>query len=247
MNRFLILTLALLACSPLHARCEVFSRKTGFLSPKDKITAFFFSGNSHRMIVRDEGNLAKPKYGSLDAAMRKSPSIAGVNGSFFSSNPEGSPLGIVVQDGKNIHPLETGSFTVAGIIYDTGKQLQLSRSASFASMKNKPSLLSAIQGGPFLVENGKPVKGLNNTKSTYRTFIATDGKSGWCIATTSAMTLRELSDWLAQKGTLGSFTVKAALNLDGGTSSAFWHHPSGTYFPSIKKVRNYIGIAPRNN
>lgn len=241
-----ILAIALLICCCFaHAQHEVFTRKNGFFSPTDKINAFFFEEKTHRMVVRDEGDTGKPRYGSLDKAMRKSPCVAGVNGGFFGSDPEGTPLGMVVQDGKTLHPLETGSFTVTGIIYDTGRQLRLMRSSAFAAMAPKPRVQSAIQGGPFLVENGKPVKGLNDVKSTYRTFIATDGKSRWCIATTSSLTLRQLADWLATDGTLGSFKVDRALNMDGGTSSAFWCHPSGTYFSSIKQVRNYVGVAPR--
>ena len=43
---------------------------------------------------------------------------------------------------------------------------------------------------------------------------------------------------------LGGFKVKTALNLDGGSSSAFWCHESGISYPSFKQVRNYLGVAP---
>ena len=103
---------------------------------------------------------------------------------------------------------------------------------------------AAIQGGPFLVENGTAVKGLNARKSTYRTFIATDGGKRWCIGVSSSVTLRELAEWLATPGALGNFRVKTALNLDGGSSSAFWCHESGISYPAFKQVRNYLGVAP---
>lgn len=244
MKLFISLIL-ILGCSLAHAQHKVFERKEGFLSPRDKINAFFFKEDAHRLIVRDEQDMRKPKYGSLDQAMRKSPSVAGINGGFFGSDASGTPLGMVVQDGKRVSPLATGSFTVSGLVCDTGRQLLIMRSASFAALKKKPDLQAAIQGGPFLVENGKAVKGLNDTKRTYRTFIATDGNSRWCIATTSAMSLRELAEWISQKDSMGNFTVKTALNMDGGSSSAFWCHTTGTYFPSIKQVRNYVGVAPR--
>ena len=67
-------------------------------------------------------------------------------------------------------------------------------------MKRLPAMQAAIQGGPFLVENGSAVKGLNAQKSTYRTFIATDGGRRWCIGVSSSLTLKELAAWLAAPG-----------------------------------------------
>ncbi|QHV56667.1 hypothetical protein DMI72_11035 [Akkermansia muciniphila] len=99
-------------------------------------------------------------------------------------------------------------------------------------------------GGPFLVENGSAVKGLNAQKSTYRTFIATDGGRRWCIGVSSSLTLKELAAWLAAPGALGNFRVETALNLDGGSSSAFWCHETGISYPAFKQVRNYLGVAP---
>ncbi|MEG0143176.1 MAG: phosphodiester glycosidase family protein [Akkermansia sp.] len=228
-----------------EAQHEVFSKKDGIFSVRDKINAYFFTTKSHGLVIRDEGDISQPKYGSLDAAMRKSPCVAGINGGFFGADAQGSPLGLVVQDGKRIHPLETGSFAVVGVIYDTGRELVMCRSKGYLSMRNRPSMIAAIQGGPFLVERGKAVRGLNDVRSSYRTFIATNGKGEWCLAVSSAMTLSELAKWLAVPGALGKFKVMSALNLDGGSSSAFWCHESGVYYPSMKSVRNYVGVAPR--
>ncbi len=233
-----------LAPNARAAEHKTFTRKEGIFSVSDRINAFFFNSKTHRLVVLDEGDLQKPQFGSLDKAMRSSPCVAGVNGGFFGADPEGSPLGILVQGGKRKSPLATGSFTVSGIIWDSGKGIFLQRSKSFESQKGT-SPREALQGGPFLIENGKAISGLNNTKTTYRTFIATDRQGNWCIAMTSPLTLAELASWLATPGSLGSFSVKAALNLDGGSSSAFWCHASGVYYPSMKSVRNYLGVAPR--
>lgn len=243
--RIVLLLLLAFASIPVFAQHAEFSRKDGLFSIPERANVYFFESKTHGLVVRDEGSIALPKYGSLDAAMRKSPCLAGVNGSFFSAGNEGRPLGLVVQDGKKIHPLETGSFTVAGVVLDTGKELMLMRSRAFRQMQPQPPLEAAIQGGPFLVEKGKAVPGLNAEKSSYRTFIATDGKGAWCLAVTSPMTLARLSQWLATPGAFGKFKVSSALNLDGGSSSAFWCHESGTYFPAMKPVRNYLGAAPR--
>ena len=50
--------------------------------------------------------------------------------------------------------------------------------------------------------------------------------------------------WLAAPGALGNFRVETALNLDGGSSSAFWCHETGISYPAFKQVRNYLGVAP---
>lgn len=233
-------------CGTVQAEHRVFTRKDGFLSMRDKLNVYFFQSGTHRLLVRDEGSVRVPRYGSLDKAMRKSPCVAGVNGGFFGADAEGTPLGLVVQDGKRLSPLATGSFAVSGVVYEDGKSgLALVRSSALKRMKKLPSMQAAIQGGPFLVENGSAVKGLNAQKSTYRTFIATDGGKRWCIGVSSSLTLKELADWLATPGALGDFRVKTALNLDGGSSSAFWCHESGISYPAFKQVRNYLGVAPR--
>ena len=241
--RFLLLLLFF--CGSVQAEHRVFTRKDGFLSMRNKLNVYFFQSDTHRLLVRDEGSVRAPRYGSLDKAMRKSPCSAGVNGGFFGADAEGTPLGLVVQDGKRLSPLATGSFAVSGVVYDNGKNgLFLIRSSALKRMKKLPAMQAAIQGGPFRVENGTAVKGLNARKSTYRTFIATDGGKRWCIGVSSSVTLRELAEWLATPGALGNFRVKTALNLDGGSSSAFWCHESGISYPAFKQVRNYLGVAP---
>ena len=95
------------------------------------------------------------------------------------------------------------------------------------------------------MENGTAVKGLNARKSTYRTFIATDGGKRWCIGVSSSVTLRELAEWLATPGALGNFRVKTALNLDGGSSSAFWCHESGISYPAFKPLQVRHRVFPR--
>lgn len=244
---FLLRLLLLLLCLsvPVHAEHRVFTRKEGFLSMRDKLNVYFFRSDTHRLLVRDEGSVKTPQYGSLDRAMRKSPCVAGVNGGFFGADAEGAPLGLVIQDGKRLSPLATGSFAVSGVVYDGEKSgLSLVRSSALKRMKSLPSMRTAIQGGPFLVERGTVVKGLNDRKSTYRTFIATDGALRWCIGISSSLSLKELAEWLATPGALGDFRVKTALNLDGGSSSAFWCHESGISYPAYKQVRNYLGVAP---
>lgn len=168
---------------------------------------------------------------------------AGVNGGYFSAGTTRTPIGLVRHGGKTISPLGTKGFTVAGVVYDTGRTLCLVRTRHLRAPVEH--MREAIQGGPFLVERGQVVPGLEKTRKAARTFIATDGAGSWCLAITTPLTLHELACWLAEPGCMGSFRVHTALNLDGGTSCAFWDKAAGINHTSFKSVRNYVGIKPR--
>lgn len=209
---------------------------------ENKIEAHFFRGQDSALCIVDEGD-GKPAYGSLAAAMQGNACTAGVNGGYFGADSARTPLGLVRHGGKSSSPLSSQGFTVSGILYDTGEGIFLERSK--APSHRVEQMQEAVQGGPFLVENGAPVSGLNNTKKANRTFVATDGKGNWCIAVTEPMTLHELATLLCTPGALGNFHVQTALNLDGGTSSAFWDSANGRHYKNFKPVRNYVGVTPR--
>ncbi len=213
-------------------------------APQERIDAWFFHSRTSKLLVLDEGDGNK-RYGSLERAMERENCVAGTNGGYFSADSTSSPIGLVRHGGKRLHPLATEGFTVAGVLYDTGHELKLERSARLSTPG--AAIQEAIQGGPFLVENARPVPGLNATRSARRTFVATDGAGNWCLGVSSSLTLDALARWLNTPGSLGSFKVKTALNLDGGTSSAFWVKSPKVHYPGIKPVRNYIGITPRRS
>lgn len=237
-----LLALAALPC-PAH---ESFTRPAqgsglaALLRGETRIDAVFFDASTTRLIVIDEGS---PKqYGSLSEALRRHGCRAGINGGYFGADARATPLGLIVHGGRQRYRLATGAFTVAGVLSDDGKTIRLERSRALrtpiASMKE------ALQAGPFLIENGKPVAGLNNSRRARRSFIATDGRGRWCIAVCSPVTLRELALWL-HDGALGTFRVQSALNLDGGSSSALIDRSSGLSIRNAKPLRTYIGLAPR--
>lgn len=205
------------------------------------IKAFFFRSKSHRLSILDEGPTRR--YGSLRRAVESNGCTAGVNGGYFADDEVSSPLGLLIHGSQRHGTLSTQSFTVAGVLYDTGHGIYLERSSKLSHRLD--DMQEAIQGGPFLIERGNIIKGLNDTRRASRTFIATDGRGQWCIGVTSSMTLDQLARWLSQ-GALGSFRIHTALNLDGGSSSAFYDKTSGISIPSLKPVRNYVGIKPRH-
>ncbi len=218
------------------------SRLLSLLNLGQQLDVWFFSSVSHALRVLDEGDSGN-RYGSLGEALRAEGCVAGINGGYFAADEARTPLGLQRHGGKQLTPLATGSFAVVGVLYDTGREIRLERSRKLSHPLAR--MREAIQGGPFLVEYGRKIAGLNVTKRARRSFVATDGKGNWCLGMSSPMTLDELAAWLASGTALGSFRVQTALNLDGGTSSAFWAASPQVDKPGVKSVRNYIGIVPR--
>lgn len=237
------------ACGCCQAGHLVFTRPaqtTGlffFLGQEDRIDAHFFNSRSFMLQVLDEGDSGLRKGGTLENAMRRSGCVAGVNGGYFAADSRHTPLGLLKHQGKTVTAIATRGFTVAGVLYDTGQKLVLERSKKLTTPIGR--MQEAIQGGPFLVEKGRAVAGLDNKKQARRTFVATDGKDNWCLAVSSPMSLHQLAQWLSTPGAMGQFRVLHALNMDGGTSSAYWDGSDGTHLPGFKAVRNYIGITAR--
>lgn len=220
-------------------------RETASWKPAQKINAFLFTSAQFQLLVLDEGSVSSPRYGSLGEAMRAHGCIAGVNAGFFSADSAGSPLGLCISNGVRISNLASSSFAVAGVLYDTGKEIILERTKTYMQRKSPINMKNAIQGGPFLVENGRPVAGLHDDRKALRTFVATDGRGHWCLGSSSPLSLKELAQWLCEPNCTGRFQIQTALNLDGGSSSAYWVQTPHRNYPSIKQVRNYIGLIPR--
>lgn len=213
-----------------------------WLTGEEKLEVYRFRAGETELVVMDEGNLAKPRYGSLAAALAANGCRTGSNGGYFAAGEAGVPLGLVRHEGKTVSRLATKGFSVAGVLYDDGKTLRLERSNRLSIPAG--SMREAVQGGPFLVEAGRPIAGLNAQKSACRTFIATDGRGNWCLGISTPMTLKSLAEHLARPGALRGFRVQTALNLDGGSSTALQcegHRVQSNFKP----VRNYIGLRPR--
>jgi hypothetical protein len=196
-----------------------------------------FSTKSCRLKVvdRDSG----PRR-DLDETMADGNFLAAVNGGYF--DPDYRPIGLLVVDGKVITPLQKARL-LSGVLSSTGKKVQISRVSEF-SMSQKPE--TAIECGPMLVDGGKLVRGLESTKGARRTFAAVAGDKaalGFC----SDVTLADLSSILAILS-IPEFKIQRALNLDGGSSSAFWFkRAKGDAFSisELKPVRDFVAVVPR--
>ena len=173
----------------------------------------------------------------LAAVARRARAIAGVNGGYF--DPQNAPVGLLISDRKLIAPLRKARL-LSGVLVITKARVEVIRSAEYSSRKDA---IAAVQCGPFLVEGGKAVAGLNDTRPARRTFVFTSGSDRGALGFCSTVTLAQLAGILATP----ELKVQRALNFDGGSSSAFWFdgERSVVSIPEQKTVRDFVVIAPK--
>ena len=181
---------------------------------------------------------------SLAAAAQKRGALAAVNGGYF--HPDRTPLGLVVRQGRELHAMEKARL-LSGLVYATPSQIGLVRVHEF---KRSASLTAALQAGPFLVDGGRVVPGLNADRVAARTVVFTEDSGRFGLLVCHAATLAETAQILATPGLSGrGRRITRALNLDGGSSTGFWLRGTGgaaaTSLPEGKEVRNYLAVVPR--
>ncbi|MDQ6624282.1 MAG: phosphodiester glycosidase family protein, partial [Verrucomicrobiota bacterium] len=176
---------------------------------------------------------------SLGEIMPRAGAIAGTNGGYF--DPEYAPVGLLVSDGHLVAPLRKARL-LSGVVSVVNGRVRIQRPAEF-SLKSKPT--AARQCGPFLLEHGKPIAGLNETRAARRTFCATFSDARAALGYCSAVTLAQLAEILAALDP----KVERALNMDGGSSSGFWFAGANGVFQirEGKTVRDYLAIVPKRN
>jgi uncharacterized protein YigE (DUF2233 family) len=177
----------------------------------------------------------------LAAVVRRGRGLAGVNGGYF--DPQKAPVGLLISDGKLIAPFRKARL-LSGVLVVTKGRVELVRSAEYSSRKGATA---ALQCGPFLVDAGQVVPGLNDTRSARRTFVLTGGTDRAAIGFCSSVTLAELGEILATPRLTPDLKVQRALNLDGGSSSAFWFAGERGPFsiPEQKTVRDFVVVVPK--
>ena len=196
-----------------------------------------FSAKSTALRVIDN-----PDGQSLASVMKRQKYAAGVNGGYFDADFK--PIGLRVADGANFSPLRRARL-ITGILLQSDRGIDVVRVSEFSRVKKT---VAAIQSGPFLVEGNKGIRGLNDSQLARRTFagIATDDRAllGFC----SDVSLGGLANILATAPILADSKIRRAMNLDGGSSSAFWFAgEDGSTFSIAgrKPVRDFVGVAPK--
>ena len=174
----------------------------------------------------------------LATVMSKEKCLAGVNGGYF--DPDYKPVGLLISGGKLIAPLRKARL-LSGVLSVAKGRVRLQRVSEF-SMKGK--ITEALQCGPFLVDHGRAVAGLDDSRNARRTFVAIGGTNEIALGFCSPVSLAQLSRILVSGKIGGDLKIDRALNLDGGSSSAFWFRDGDEPFsiPEQKTVRDFVGI-----
>lgn len=183
-----------------------------------------------------------PDAQSLGAMMKREKCVCGVNGGYFDT--EFKPIGLRIADGAPFSPLRRARL-ITGILLESNRRIDVIRASEFSTTKK---IAAAVQAGPFLVEGSKPIHGLNDSQRARRTFAAVAVDDRGLLGICSNVSLAELANILATVPVARNSKIHRAMNLDGGSSSAFWFaREDGSVFsiPGQKPVRDFVGIVPK--
>jgi exopolysaccharide biosynthesis protein len=168
--------------------------------------------------------------------------LAGINGGYFEASLD--PVGLLISNDRVVHRLQKANL-LSGIFYVRNGRPWLARTREFPGTKG---IQQAIQCGPFLVDGGRIVTGLDNTHVAARTFIFSCGSSVWGFGICRSVTLEDMGDILAQTMMVPDHNIIRALNFDGGSSTTFYARTDGrTIFSEGRPVvSNYLVVKPKN-
>lgn len=175
----------------------------------------------------------------LARVMEQQSCFAGVNGGYF--DPDYAPIGLLIVDGKMIAPLQRARL-LTGVLTASARGVQILRAREFSRQQK---LSAALQCGPFLIDLGRRVRGLEGVREARRTFAAVGGSDRAALGFCTEVSLADLAKILATVQIADGFKISRALNLDGGSSSAFWvKRETGSAFsiPEQKTVRDFIAV-----
>jgi uncharacterized protein YigE (DUF2233 family) len=196
-----------------------------------------FSAKSTALRVIDN-----PDGQSLAAVMKRENCVCGVNGGYFDTDFK--PIGLRVADGTTFSPLRRARL-ITGILLQSDRGIDVVRVSEFSRIKK---VVAAVQSGPFLVEGNKRIRGLNDSQPARRTFAGVATNDRTFLGVCSDVSLAGLANILATAPIIADSKIRRAMNLDGGSSSAFWFAREGGSAFSIsgrKPVRDVVGILPK--
>ena len=196
-----------------------------------------FSAKSTALRVIDN-----PDGQSLAAVMKREKYACGVNGGYFDT--EFKPIGLRVVDGTTFSPLRRARL-ITGILMQSDRGFDVVRVGEFSRTKR---VIAAIQAGPFLVEGDKRIRGLNDSQLARRTFAGLATNDHALLGVCSDVSLGQLANILATVPVAADSKIRGAMNLDGGSSSAFWFaREDGSAFSNSgqKPVRDFVAVVPK--
>lgn len=201
-----------------------------------RISVVLYGARDYDTVVLDNPPSAPRR---LAEAAPAAGGVAGCNASYF--HADGRPLGLVVIGGDTNHGFERAKL-LSGIFASRKNRLELIRASDFVMGDD---VRQAVQGGPWLIEGGGVISGLDDTKRARRTVVANDGRGNWAFIATSPVTLAQAAAILALPDLGTGFTIKNALNLDGGSSTALWAKDTALSIPEFGTVRNFLVLKPK--
>lgn len=178
----------------------------------------------------------------LASVMTRENCLCGVNGGYFDADFK--PIGLRIVNGQIIAPLRRARL-ITGILLTSARGIQIVRAREFSQHQK---ILAAIQCGPFLVDGSRRVPGLNALQRARRTFAATGTNGRALLGFCSEISLAELATVLATVPIAADLKIERAMNLDGGSSSAFWfarENDSAFSISEQKPVRDFAAAVPR--
>jgi hypothetical protein len=196
-----------------------------------------FSAKSCTLRVIDN-----PTGEALSDTMPRAKCAAGVNGGYFRG--DFAPIGLLISDGRMIAPLQRARL-ITGVLSASARGVQILRAREFS---RREKISAAVQCGPFLVDHYELVRGLNDSTVARRTFAATATNDRALLGVCSEISLAELAAMLTTTRLAADLKIQRALNLDGGSSSAFWFARKDGSALSIreqKPVRDFVAVVPK--
>jgi hypothetical protein len=180
--------------------------------------------------------LDNPSGTTLAETAQRERIIAGVNGGYFDA--DFAPIGLRISEGKTVAALRRARL-LSGVIVTSGQGVRILRLREFSL---HPKLKVAVQCGPFLVDQAKAVRGLDDSRVARRTFAAVSRGNHEALGICSDVSLAQVAEILV------GLKMNRALNLDGGSSTAFsFLRENGTTFSigERKSVRDFIVVSQR--
>jgi hypothetical protein len=178
----------------------------------------------------------------LASIMTREKYVCGVNGGYF--DEQFKPIGLRIVNDQMLTPLKRARL-ITGVLLAWPRGVQIVRAREFSQ---RQKIEAAIQCGPFLVDRSQRVGGLNNSQQARRTFAATGTNERALLGFCSEVSLADLAAILATTPMAADLKIQRALNLDGGSSSAFWFaRENGSVFsiPEQKSVRDFVAVVPK--
>lgn len=177
---------------------------------------------------------------TLDAASwrQKFGAVAALNGGFF--DPSGRSLGLRVARGKRLHPLRAADWGVFFVNERSANEGSASERANSKQarivhtrdFKSRRGVAEAIQCGPRLVVNGRPLRLKPQWARRTGIGVRRDGRVVVAIAD-GAMSFRA---WAALWAARDGLNCRDALNLDGGGSTQMSLGPPHTGGKPVQRL-----------